>query len=398
MFEDNLTVRAINAVNAAEVAFSKFITANETGTTGAHQAGFYLPKNSHPLYFDDPGVRGANKDRMVKIKWHDDFETESRFIYYGIGTRDEYRLTRFGREFPFLNDNNVGDLLVLCKMNAEEYKGYVLSSDEDIENFLDAFGLSPPETNRLIKADPNLPDDTPPADQPLLQQLFSRYVAGLDKSFPQTEEVADNARRLLMQTLNQQLPDIRKTPDKEILRWINAEYQLFRDIESDYYAEIISRPFENMDSFVQIANSVLNRRKSRAGKSLEHHLGFMFKAFDLRFKEQPKTEGKKRPDFIFPGEEEYHDSAFNAGKLIFLGAKTTCKDRWRQIINEADRIKTKHLFTLQQGISSDQLKEMRLHEVKLVVPREYITAYPPEHREEISSLSDFIGYVKEKQD
>ena len=397
MPENDLTVRAINAVNAAEIAFSKFITANEAGTTGAHQAGFYLPKNSHPLYFDDPGVRGANKDRMAKIKWHDDFETESRFIYYGTSTRDEYRLTRFGREFPFLTDDNVGDLLVLCKMNSEEYKGYVLSSDEDIEDFLDAFGLSPPETNRLIKADPDLPGDIPLADQPLLQQLFSKYVADLDKSFPRTEEVADNARRLLMQTLNQQLSDIRNTPDREILRWIDAEYQLFRNIESDYYAEVISQPFKNMDSFVQIANSVLNRRKSRAGKSLEHHLSFMFKTFNLRFKDQPKTEGKKQPDFIFPGEEEYHNPSFSSSKLIFLGAKTTCKDRWRQIINEADRIKTKHLFTLQQGISSSQLKEMRSHEVRLVVPKEYITAYPLEHREEISSLANFIGYVKEKQ-
>ena len=397
MPENDLTMRAVNAVNAAEVAFSKFITANETGTTGAHQAGFYLPKNSHPLYFDKPGVRGANKDRIVKIKWGDAFETESRFIYYGVGTRNEYRLTRFGRDFPFLTDDNVGDLLVLCKMNAEEYKGYVLSSDEDIENFLDALGLSPPETNRLIKADPDLPGDIPLADQPLLQQLFSKYVAKLDKSFPRTDEVANSARRLLMQALNQQLSDARKAPDREILRWIDAEYRLFRNIESDYYSEVISRPFKNMDSFVQIANSVLNRRKSRAGKSLEHHLDFMFRTFDLKFKDQPKTEGRKRPDFIFPGEEEYHDPSFSPGKLIFLGAKTTCKDRWRQILNEADRIKTKYLFTLQQGISSGQLKEMRLHEVKLVVPREYITAYPPEHREEISSLSDFIGYVKEKQ-
>ena len=393
MPENDLSRTAVNAVNAAEVAFSKFITANDAGTTGAHQAGFYLHKSSWPLYFDKPGARGDNKDRTVKIKWHDRFETESRFIYYGVGTRNEYRLTRFGRDFPFLRDDNVGDLLVLCKMNAEEYRGYVLSSDEDIDDFLDALGISSPETNKLIKAEPSPPDE----DQPLLLQLFSKYVAELDKSFPQTEEVAASARRLLMQAASQQMPDIINAPDREILRWIDAEYQLFRGIESDYYAEAISKPFKNMDSFVQIANSVLNRRKSRAGKSLEHHLGFMFEAFNLRFKDQPKTEGRKRPDFIFPGEEEYHDSSFNTGNLVFLGAKTTCKDRWRQILNEAERIKTKHLFTLQQGISSGQLKEMRTHGVKLVVPKEYIVAYPPEHRDEISPLKDFIDYVKERQ-
>lgn len=50
---------------------------------------------------------------------------------------------------------------------------------------------------------------------------------------------------------------------------------------------------------------------------------------------------------------------FPANKLVFLGAKTTCKDRWRQVLNEADRIETKYLFTLQQGISKNQLREMK---------------------------------------
>ena len=42
-----------------------------------------------------------------------------------------------------------------------------------------------------------------------------------------------------------------------------------------------------------------------------------------------------------------------------LAAKTTCKDRWRQIINEADRIKLKHLITLQEGVSEAQFREMQ---------------------------------------
>ena len=46
-----------------------------------------------------------------------------------------------------------------------------------------------------------------------------------------------------------------------------------------------------------------------------------------------------------------HILNFDSNKLTMLASKTTCKDRWRQILNEADRIKIKHLFTLQQGIS-----------------------------------------------
>jgi EcoRII C terminal len=42
-----------------------------------------------------------------------------------------------------------------------------------------------------------------------------------------------------------------------------------------------------------------------------------------------------------------------------LAAKTTCKDRWGQVINEAHQIKEKHLLTLQEGISENQFAEMR---------------------------------------
>lgn len=56
--------------------------------------------------------------------------------YYGRGTRNEYRITRFGYNFPFLQENNVGDLLIIAKYTEEDYVGYVLNADEDIDEFL----------------------------------------------------------------------------------------------------------------------------------------------------------------------------------------------------------------------------------------------------------------------
>lgn len=94
---------AIVKVQNAKYAFCRFITANDTGKNGSHQAGFYIPKCAAALLFDTPGVKGENKDKMVKVKWQDDFTTDSRFIYYGQGTRNEYRITRFGKGFPFFD-------------------------------------------------------------------------------------------------------------------------------------------------------------------------------------------------------------------------------------------------------------------------------------------------------
>ena len=139
---NNLLSSAIQSCSESNIAFSKFITANDAGTTGGHQAGFHISKHSWQLFFDDPGTKGENKDVFIKMKWQNDFETDSRFIYYGVGTRNEYRLTRFGRGFPFLQEDNVGDLLVLSKRADKYYEAFVLSSDEDIEGFFNAFGIS----------------------------------------------------------------------------------------------------------------------------------------------------------------------------------------------------------------------------------------------------------------
>ena len=41
-----------------------------------------------------------------------------------------------------------------------------------------------------------------------------------------------------------------------------------------------------------------------------------------------------------------------------LGAKSTCKDRWRQVLAEDEKISRKHLLTLEPGISEPQTHQM----------------------------------------
>jgi hypothetical protein len=133
---NDILSKSIEACNRYKIAFCKFISSNDAGTTGAHQQGFYIPKNSWPLLFDSPGEKGINKDKLVVIRWQDDFETRSRFIWYGQGTRSEYRITRFGQGFPFFTDEHVGSLLILVKVCDSEYVGYVLETDDEIEGFV----------------------------------------------------------------------------------------------------------------------------------------------------------------------------------------------------------------------------------------------------------------------
>lgn len=392
----NYSMLAIQAALKGQIVFCKFLAANDTGSTGAHQAGIYISKPSIPILFDEPGVKGENKEKWIKVKWHDDFETDTRFIYYGQGTRNEYRITNFGRGFPFLRPEYTGALFVFVKCDDENYQGYVLNTEEDINQFLDAFGISPTETNRIIRYE-HFGDYPANSHASKLEKIeIQKFIDGLTVDFPSSEEMSATARHIQDIVFDHQ-EYIRTNPDQKLLDWTGAEYRLFQALEYARYGRLIFNGFSSVEDFITTANQVLNRRKSRAGKSLEHHLSAIFDGNGLQYQEQAVTEGNKKPDFLFPSQEAYHNPVFPADKLISLAAKTTCKDRWRQVINEADRLrgKEKFLCTLQQGISAAQMDEMQAEQVVLVVPKPYIATYPKERQDRIWTLDKFVGYVRE---
>ena len=80
-----------------------------------------------------------------------------------------------------------------------------------------------------------------------------------------------------------------------------------------------------------------------------------------------------------------------------LAAKSTCKDRWRQILIEAARIKVKHLFTLETAISSNQTDEMVAHNVQLIVPPSVAGTYSETQQKQLLSLSEFIQVARSGQ-
>jgi hypothetical protein len=79
-----------------------------------------------------------------------------------------------------------------------------------------------------------------------------------------------------------------------------------------------------------------------------------------------------------------------------LGAKTTCKDRWRQVLAEADRINPKHLLTLEAGISPVQTDEMQRSGLALVVPTPIHDSYQQSQLKAISSFADFLELAHTK--
>lgn len=395
MISESIVSRAIQSTSEAEYAYCKFLSANDSGETGGHQAGILISMKALPMLFDTNRQLSHIEKRIVKILWQEDYETNSTFTYYE--SKKELRITGFGRGFPYLNKEDTGALFVFTQQERDFYKGYFLFTEEEIDTYLNSIGLSPTETNKLITKKSVVSIEEQELNE-IVKFIQSISVNGKFE-FPDSYTMSRVARKIENTVYNHKELVI-TNPDKKILDWTDQEYRLFRVIENQYYFYDIQKGFCSMDDFVDLANQVLNRRKSRAGKGLEHHISAIFDGNGIEYEEQVKTEGNKKPDFIFPSGRAYHDYSFPTDKLVSLASKTTCKDRWRQVINEADRLrdKNKYLLTLQQGISTAQLDEMTAEKVVLVVPKDYIKEYYPKpYKDKIWTIKKFVSYIQEIQ-
>ena len=377
---------AINDALKAGKALCKFISRNDVGATGGHQCGFYLPKTAWQMFAKKGPIKGENHKSQVAITWPEKIKTNSVVTWYGTGTRSEFRLTSFQRNFPWLHESFVGSLLVLVPFSLEQFTAHILETDEEIDTLRAALGVEMLGGWGVYsggKARPETEDEC-------LNRVFNKTIQPLD-DFPSGSWMAERAREAV-----DECGGTKKSigADDKLLKWISAEYQLFRTLERKVSLPSIQQPFKTVDDFLNVAATVMNRRKSRAGHSLEHHVEQLLKSSGLPFDRQPRIDGKVRPDLLIPGKTAYENAKFPTEKLIIAGLKTTCKDRWRQVLNEGKRIPEKHLVTLQEAISADQLHEMREANVTLVVPKPYHKGYDTSTGIRLLSVEDFLVKAK----
>ena len=226
---------------------------------------------------------------------------------------------------------------------------------------------------------------------------LDEIIAPFGTSFPTTQVFSELARN--------SLPDIEAAihdPDIVLVSWLEREKALFRRLERRVVSDRLASGFAeggepDVDSFLKYSLSVQNRRKSRAGQSLENHLEAIFSARGLRYVRGATTENGNKPDFLFPSVSAYNDSAFPSEKLTMLGAKSTLKDRWRQVLPEARRIESKHLLTLEPAISERQTEQMKAERLQLVVPAGLHSTYTASQAEWLMRLSDFIELVRDRE-
>lgn len=383
--------------------FVKRLSGNDTLATQAHQAGPYIPKEFLFEIFPDlnrPDAENPDLTFPLFIDSHADTR-EIRAVWYNNrlrgGTRNEARLTGFGGAASALLDPDSTGALTVFAFRTGKNECHVWVCQHETEEEIVEDRIGPVEPGKALIWSPTgltIPEVFPPVAKVRANCWLApaEIPAGWLKQFPTGEEIIRKTVELRA--------DNALNPDKRLLRRRECEFEIFRSVEEAVELPVIKAGFNTIDEFTTRAQSILQRRKSRSGRSLELHARALFVEEGLKegtqFVHQPPESdpGKRGPDFLFPSGAAYADPAFPAAKLRMLAVKTTCKDRWRQILTEADRIGTKHLLTLQEGVSEKQFQEMVNEGVQLVVPEPLKTTFPASVQEHLQTVESFIADVR----
>lgn len=397
----------MNEVARSEtVWYIKRLSGNDTLANGAHQAGPYVPKEF--LFGILPRLNRPDEDNPdawfeMYIDSHADCR-RVRAVWYNNrlrgGTRNEARITQLGgTNSALLDPESTGALAVfafLINGSGEVESCHVWVCRNATEEDLVEDRVGPVEPGRWTVWRPQREGGQAMREVPESERRGSCWLCAEEvpadwlERFPTGLEIINKAINMC--------PEGGVAVDRRLLRRRECEYELFRSVEEAVELPRIREGFASIDDFIARAQTILQRRKSRAGLSLELHTRAIFIEEGLKqdedFSYDCESEAGKRPDFIFPSQAAYRNTNFSADRLRMLAVKTTCKDRWRQILNEADRIETKHLFTLQEGVSERQFQEMVQASVKLVVPEPLIARYPRNVQPELQTLESFMADIR----
>lgn len=192
--------------------------------------------------------------------------------------------------------------------------------------------------------------------------------------------------------------------DELLIRYYEQEYKLFKIFEEEIIKhEYRENPFADgatidVESFTKYYIKVRNRRMSRAGSSLELHITKILDAKNIKYAAQAHTENGKRPDFLFPSQAAYNDPDFEEDRLRMLAAKTSLKDRFRQVSDEADRISHKHLITITPNdVTENKLQQLEQLNIMLVLPSGIQQTYTDAIGNRSITFSEFLREIEALQ-
>lgn len=150
----------------------------------------------------------------------------------------------------------------------------------------------------------------------------------------------------------------------------------------------------------QLCLSNTQSRRSRAGKTFEAIIYYLYEYFGYSFDSQSKVGKKafsdlglgKLVDSILPSIENFNE---RRDKTIIGTMKTTLRERWQEVVEEVSRsnVPNIYLLTVDDDISKNKVDQMNNHNIVLVVPRE---VKQKKHLSDRRSVIDFETYFLEE--
>ncbi len=382
--------------------YVKRLSGNDTLLNNTHQAGPYIPKDVTrilvPQVMQSTGTN-PRKDLYLNIASHSVTQVVTAIWYNNKligGTRNECRITNWGgSNSPILDPDATGSILILAfhsaeNQDADKLEAWLCRTVTEEYTVEDRIGRSIEPGMTIFQTFTH--DEIPRVLQEQLPTIASCQLKPEEmppswlEAFPPAIDITRKAVSLR--------PATGTSADERLILRRDCEFTIFRAVEEIHVLSQIQAGFTNVDEFLEFSKTVDNRRKSRSGRSFELQTKMIFDEESIAYSHGEFSESNKRPDFLFPSAEAYQRGTIPEDRLRMLALKTTCKDRWRQILNEADKIRNKHLLTLQQGVSENQFNEMLAANVILVVPESLHSFYSEKVKSQLLSLEDFLREVR----
>ncbi|QGT79372.1 restriction endonuclease [Guyparkeria halophila] len=390
-----------------------------------HQAGVYVPREHRDGGFfpalkvkkrSDPGASEI-RERFFEIVWpqSSDEPKKARLVHY-TSKNQETHLTGLPR--ALFSDLLPASFLVMGRIRNDPEPLYecltIDSGSDDAAYLTELIALEPDFT--IGEFDPaGTVEEERERILDFAEQVIEAWLAGdiipfaaHNAAMPNTTDLAGMARSQFLErhelaTLNPF--EICNPGDalREISRSI--EWDLFREFQRRERAvalvrivmgddpvttvgaaHVIRRLVDELPEIDRLMLSASQQRKSRAGYSYEHHIEAMLVGGGIPFEKQVMIEARKRPDFILPSLEFINAKKPEAETGLILSAKTTLRERWKQVEREKGK-RALFLTTVDENIASNVIEDMASFGVHLVIPESLKDAKETEYKGHTNVLS-----------
>lgn len=396
------------AVHEADLVYIKKLALNDwqwAESPNAHQGGFYVPQSDRDSGFFPPLSEKFRPQGGMPIYevWFDVVWPqaggeikEARLVNYS-SKGEETHLTNVVKA-PFRGISPASLVLMGRRMSRDGnviFTALVADSASQAADYLrNTFNLSSDFHSGFFEPAVIVKETKNKALSFLESALEAWRLDKLDEfaksiaALPKPKELARRAQEIYLEACGRTnlSPFELDEPGNSIMRISrDIEFNLFKEYELqarslelvkiifgfDRSTMTIEKAITSIiDQFPQIDKILLSaaqQRKSRAGKSFELHIERLLTDGGISHEVQVVIESKKRPDFVLPNYKTYQDPHRTKQQALVLSAKTTLRERWKQVHAEIKNCDL-YLATVDENITESAIDDMADSGIFLVVP------------------------------